>query len=435
MTKNIKGFRCSSCEYLATMWCGQCPSCKSWNSLEEQGFLQKTLKQKRSPISTEDICFSYGDTQKVFGGHLTRGSITLLAGSPGVGKSTFLLKLIKSIELENDKIKCCYISGEETVDQVLQRVQRLSLDCKSLEIFSLSIWQDAKEIICRKNFDIVFIDSIQTIRDDDLPGQAGTTNQLRSLTSEIIECFKQVGITTILVGHVTKEGNIAGPKHVEHMVDTVLKLEKDKGEIRFLKSTKNRFGSTGEKAFYKMLRGGLDPLAKSSTFPKIKEGECGTAYTIKKEGNELSLVEIQALVLENKYNQGKRVVIGLDSPRLNTILAVVEKSLQISLSCFDVYIKVAPSLDKEDDSSDLAICLAILSSYFGKPVGKLGLGQGSLRLSGEFGKVLLSKEAFGFKKELSLPSFLGSFENREGKDIIKIENLNDLKQLVKDKAV
>lgn len=382
---------CIECNQTHTQWSGQCPDCKQWNSLELaiQNKISNTSKpikeikdfvKMKPPVKTE-----LGNCDNVFGNGLTVGSITLIAGEPGIGKSTFLLQVLSSLSrCSGEKISALYVSGEESENQIFERAIRIDKSEPLFKVLSTSIWQDVTEVIKREKPSLVIIDSIQTIRDDEISSQAGSSTQLRAVTSDAIEQLKGRGITTILVGHVTKEGSIAGPKHVEHMVDTVLTFSKNDADLRVLKAKKNRFGAVGEEAQFRMTQEGLLPVSFEETIPKISKNEVGVTYSLTKKGNATTLVELQALVIENKYGQGRRVIQGADAANIHTILAVLEKELKIPLSNHDIYIKTNLENASKNRSLDMGICCAVLSSYHNVTLNIQRAWLGELRLGGVF---------------------------------------------------
>ncbi len=431
MTKKRQGYECTQCGYRTAKWQGQCQDCKSWNSFEEYSInkhsnqisLTRPITQVTSHI--DHFTLELGDTGKVFGCGLMVGSLSLLAGEPGVGKSTFLIELCKTLIKENKIKTILYVSGEESEAQISSRAKRLRHNEGGLSILSTGLWQNILETVIVKKPDIVIIDSLQTIRDDDLPSQAGSPNQLRAITSEIIHHFKGAGITTILVGHVTKEGSIAGPKHVEHMVDSVFTLTKNQKEVRILKANKNRFGTVNEEAYFQMKEDGLRPLMAADYYPSVRTDEYGVAYLVSRKGTTLNLIEIQALVIENKYNQGKRICQNIELNKLHLILAVLEKELKIPLSTFDVFIKASDEARSEGCFPDLAIATSILSSFHQSVLKNPFAMIGEVRLGGNISLIAPSSDYEAFGNKFGVHGGF-SYEN--------VSSIKELNEMIKDRA-
>lgn len=428
---------CTECDQEQSQWTGQCPTCKKWNSLEliiKKASANSLKRNQNFENENYDILAplqtKLGNCDKVFGSGITRSSISLLAGEPGIGKSTILLQIIDALQHTEVNTTVLYVSGEESSFQVKERAKRLGLENRRLKVLSTSIWQDVLEIVKQSRPHVVIIDSIQTIRDDDIASQAGSSAQLRAVTSEAIDRLKSRGITTILVGHVTKEGIIAGPKHVEHMVDTVLTFTKNESDLRILKAKKNRFGEVGEEAQFRMSSKGLIPVSFEETLPKISINEVGVTYSLIKKGTLNGLVEIQALVVENKFGQGKRIIQGLELNKVNTILAVLEKELKLPLNNHDIYIKTNLESATKNKNLDFAICGAILSSYYGVTFNERRAWLGELRLGGVIKEHSISLEEEKFLSKCSLDivtsqTILGTQ---------KFVNVGFLNDFIKDKA-
>ena len=409
-------FVCRECGYEALRWEGQCRSCSAWNSYEMSthisfGKASKGLNSsKKSPKKLNDISIleqsrvSTGikELDRTLGGGLVSGKVILLGGTPGVGKSTLLLQLAG---LFKDKV--LYVSGEESESQIALRSNRLGVSSDLVNIISTNSIEDALVDIGQK---LLIIDSIQVMESVDIPSRAGSVTQVRECAAKIVSSSKSNGYATIIVGHITKEGSIAGPKILEHMVDTVLYLEGDKSHLfRMLRVHKNRFGDDSEVGIFQMQSNGLcgveNPgklLLGSEVSPKS-----GSATAIVLEGSRPLCIEIQALTTKTSFGYPKRAVSGFSLNRLQLLCAVIQKCLNINLIDQDVYVNVASGLNVKEPAVDLAVCAAIISSYKEKAISKEVAYFGEVGLTGEIRKVVASdrriKEAtaLGFTKILN----------------------------------
>lgn len=385
-------FVCNNCGNEFLKWSGQCSACKEWNTLKEIatskashcGGRARSSKQtkseiinlgKREPVSFVGDIISTGirEFDRVLGKGIVRGSVVLFAGEPGIGKSTLLTQLI-------GKIGGLYIAGEESPEQIAMRVKRLGLDENKFDILAINSIEEIEENLERtKNvFKIVVVDSIQVMSSDNIASGAGSVAQIKESAFRLVQLAKKTGVAIFIVGHVTKEGDIAGPKLLEHMVDTVLYFEGEKTtDLRILRVTKNRFGPTDEVGIFRMIENGLEEVREI----KIEEGsKIGSALTIVIEGNRPMMLEIQALVVESFSPMPKRIFSGVDYNRGQLLLAVAQKYLGIPLYKFDVFISVTGGIKIDDTGSDLAIIEAIYSSYKEKPIvgGQISIGEVSL---------------------------------------------------------
>lgn len=399
MAKIKTSFFCQSCGTQFAKWQGQCTACKEWNTIVEE-VIQKeekvawktetsTIKKASKPLlvheidSTEEIRMNTtdGELNRVLGGGLVPGSLTLLGGEPGIGKSTLLLQI--SLKLP---YKTLYVSGEESQKQIKMRAERIdpkSSNCYILtETKTQNIFRQIEEI----EPEIVIIDSIQTLQTDYIESSAGSISQIRECTAELIKFAKETNVPVILIGHITKDGNIAGPKILEHMVDTVLQFEGDRNHVyRILRSLKNRFGSTAELGIYEMQGSGLREVTNpSEILISHKEEELsGTAIATTLEGMRPLMIEIQALVSTAVYGTPQRSTTGYNAKRLNMILAVLEKRAGFRLGQKDVFLNVTGGISVDDPAIDLAVVAAILSSNEDIPVNKDYCFAAEVGLSGE----------------------------------------------------
>ncbi len=401
--KNKTEFVCSSCGSVTSKWFGKCPSCGTWNSIEEvassnnePAFVRKksasagvhsTLFSKSiNEISYDDknrIKTGMSEFDRVLGGGIVEGSVTLLSGEPGVGKSTLLLQVCG---LLGDTKKLLYVTGEESPAQIKLRAKRLGVSCDNILIYSET---DLDEIISEANVvnpDIIVIDSIQTMQDNDSSSTPGSITQVRNTTSRLIRLAKSSEISVIIVGHVNKDGGIAGPKVLEHMVDTVLYFDGEKQyAYRMLRAVKNRFGSTNEIGIFEMDSEGLCEVSNPSEYllsqrPTNVSGGCTMCVM---EGTRPILAEIQALVTQTAYPNPKRVSNGLDYNRLSMITAVLEKRIGLKLYNSDIFINIVGGLRIDDPSSDLAACLAIISGCRDVVIDDKLIAMGEIGLAGE----------------------------------------------------
>ena len=392
-------FFCQSCGTQYSKWQGQCNACKEWNTIVEE-IIQKEektawkassteVKRASKPLKIKEINSAEeirmdttdGELNRVLGGGLVPGSLTLLGGEPGIGKSTLLLQI--SLKLP---YKTLYVSGEESQKQIKMRAERITTNSDNCYILTETKTQNIFKQIEAIEPEIVIIDSIQTLHTDYIESSAGSISQIRECTAELIKYAKETNVPVILIGHITKDGNIAGPKILEHMVDTVLQFEGDRNHIyRILRSLKNRFGSTAELGIYEMQGSGLREVANpSEILISHKEEELsGTAIATTLEGMRPLMIEIQALVSTAVYGTPQRSTTGYNAKRLNMILAVLEKRAGFRLGAKDVFLNVTGGISVDDPAIDLAVVAAILSSNEDIPVGKDFCFAGEVGLSGE----------------------------------------------------
>ncbi|NLN55944.1 MAG: DNA repair protein RadA [Clostridiales bacterium] len=393
---------CSNCGGIYSKWYGKCPDCGEWNSFEESA--EETPPKKGSKVrktaalkgdsrvfalndipKSEKIRYQTGmnEFDRVLGGGLVKGSVVLLAGEPGIGKSTLLLQICANLG-ENHKI--LYISGEESPSQIKLRASRLGVDTQNLFILCET---DISKIIPELNSllpDIVLVDSVQTIYDEDLSPSPGSVAQVKAAARIFIEIAKTNGISVIMVGHVNKDGGIAGPKVLEHMVDAVLYFEGDKlYAYRIIRSVKNRFGSTNEIGVFQMSEYGLEEIPNPSEMliserPDNVPGSCAVCVM---EGTRPIVAEVQALAVQSVFPSPRRLATGLDYNRVNLILAVLEKRLGLKFGLNDVYVNVAGGLELKEPSGDLATAMALISSYKNIVIPKEYIAFGEVGLAGE----------------------------------------------------
>lgn len=400
MSKVKTTFFCQNCGAQYSKWQGQCNSCKEWNTIAEEIIQKEEKKDWKSATSpdskrvtkplkiheidsTEEVRMDTrdGELNRVLGGGIVPGSLILLGGEPGIGKSTLLLQI--SLKLP---YKTLYVSGEESQKQIKMRAERINPLSDNCYILTETKTQNIFKQIEAIEPEIVIIDSIQTLHTDYIESSAGSISQIRETTAELIKFAKETNIPVILIGHITKDGNIAGPKILEHMVDTVLQFEGDRNHIyRILRSLKNRFGSTAELGIYEMQGTGLREVSNpSEILISHKEEELsGTAIATTMEGMRPIMIEIQALVSTAVYGTPQRSTTGYNAKRLNMILAVLEKRAGFRLGAKDVFLNITGGISVDDPAIDLAVVASILSSNEDIPVGKDFCFAGEVGLSGE----------------------------------------------------
>ncbi|NQY54251.1 MAG: DNA repair protein RadA [Campylobacteraceae bacterium] len=420
--KKTSLFECQHCGYQLSKWMGKCPDCGGWDSFielnqDQQEVLKKTSKvrttsSKATPITEvkqDDIVRFSSHNEEfdlVLGGGVVPGSLILIGGSPGVGKSTLLLKVAGSIA-ENGK-KVLYVSGEESMGQIKLRANRLDANHKNLYLLPEIKLEEIQDELLRENYEVVIIDSIQTMYSSNLTSSPGSVTQVREITFELMRKAKETNISIFIIGHITKEGSIAGPRVLEHMVDTVLYFEGEASkELRMLRAFKNRFGSTSEIGIFEMTNEGLISAKDiASKFFDKRKSQAGSALTVAMEGTRALILEVQALVSESNFPNPKRSSTGFDLSRLNMLLALLEKKLELPLNDYDVFINISGGIKIKESSADLAVIAAIISSFRDRPISKESVFIGEVSLTGEIKEVfsmdlrLKEAQAQGVKKAI-----------------------------------
>jgi DNA repair protein RadA/Sms len=448
MSKIKTTFFCQNCGAQYAKWQGQCNSCKEWNTIAEE-IIQKEEKASWKPTSTESKRVSKplkikeidstqevrmdstdGELNRVLGGGIVPGSLILLGGEPGIGKSTLLLQI--SLKLP---YKTLYVSGEESQKQIKMRAERINPNSDNCYILTETKTQNIFRHIVETEPDIVIIDSIQTLHTDYIESTAGSISQIRETTAELIKFAKETNIPVILIGHITKDGNIAGPKILEHMVDTVLQFEGDRNHVyRILRSLKNRFGSTAELGIYEMQGSGLREVSNPSEIliSHREEELSGTAIASTLEGMRPLMIEIQALVSTAVYGTPQRSTTGYNAKRLNMILAVLEKRAGFRLGTKDVFLNVTGGISVDDPAIDLAVVAAILSSNEDIAVGKEVCFAGEVGLSGEIRPVNRVEQRIQEAEKLGFATIFVSKYNKIAikNPLIKIVLVSKIEEVV-----
>ncbi|MGH0054494.1 MAG: DNA repair protein RadA [Sphaerochaetaceae bacterium] len=391
-------FVCSQCGRIETKWLGRCPDCGSWNTFEEEAVSKPSdgkhaiISTATKPVSLEEVVvdplFRYetgiGELDRVLGGGVMRGSSILLGGEPGIGKSTLMLQVLEKCSLGR---KVLYISGEESPSQVKLRAQRLGLRLSSISIFCDTRVEIVATLLLEEKPDVVVVDSLQTLISEEIPSPAGSVNQIRSCSTTLVGICKQQGISLFLIGHVTKEGVLAGPKAIEHLVDTVIYFEQVSSGVRLIRAIKNRFGSVDEIGIFSMHEKGLSPVSNpSSFFITDRLGAAlppGIAYTPVIEGSRIFLVEIQALTTSAKNGFTHIYSDRIDTPRVTRVAAILERHAGLRLNDQDVYVNVAGGMKLSEVSIDLPLALALWSALTNKSIPKGLISFGELSLAGE----------------------------------------------------
>lgn len=390
---------CQNCGAIAASWMGRCNNCGEWNTMVEQLDAQAIATSSGNKIEISEVSKVVLSTKKqkriesgissvneVLGGGFVPGSVTLIAGQPGIGKSTLLLQIAYQAAKSH---KVLYISGEESVDQVGLRASRLGANHDNLQVASSTSADDIATTIVSTDYDLVIVDSIQTVSVAAVSSAAGSVSQITNSAQMLMQAAKTSGTALLFVGHVTKEGSIAGPKVLEHVVDVVLQLEGDRyGGFKILRSIKNRFGSTNESAIFEMKEQGLIPVENpSASLLEERQVSDGSVVLATLEGARPLLVEVQALVNTTSYGYPKRTASGIDINRVNLLIAMLEKRTKLKLADKDIYINIVGGLKIVEPAADLAVCMAIASASMGMQLKQDAVVFGELGLSGEVRRV------------------------------------------------
>ena len=443
-------FRCKTCGGTTPKWMGKCPDCGDWDSLEEErpqtnkrGLGSQAKVPTPVPIDSVEAGEAQrsrtgiGEFDRVLGGGIVDGSLVLIGGDPGIGKSTLMLQVLSVLAGQGKK--CLYVSGEESIQQISMRGRRLESGSSSLFIVAETDLESILAMVEKDKYDAVVIDSIQTVFHPEVNSTPGSVTQIREASMQFMRLAKSTGIPVFLVGHVTKVGSIAGPRIMEHMVDTVLYFEGDKSHIfRILRAVKNRFGSTNEIGVFEMRERGLTQIPNpSSVFLSERASVApGSVVTACMEGTRPILVEIQGLVSSSGLGTPRRTVLGLDSHRVSLIVAVMEKRLGMNLAGLDIFMNVTGGVRIVEPSADLAIAAALASSFLDKPVPKEVTLIGEVGLTGEIRAVSHAqarvKEAakMGFTTCLVPASTLKQLSRVEGMTIESIGFLKDAMEVL-----
>ena len=444
-------FFCKECGFESPKWLGQCPGCKEWDSFVAEPVVKTaagrsvTVTEHREPSKLSEIVTNdevrtltgIGELDRVLGGGIVTGSLVLVGGDPGIGKSTLLLQMCKQLaEAGKDVL---YVSGEESVKQIKMRADRLGTFQKELFLLSETDLDIVTEVIGRKKPEIVIIDSIQTMYREEIGSAPGSVSQVRETTSTLMRLAKSLPVSIFIVGHVTKEGVVAGPRVLEHMVDTVLYFEGDGGaSYRFLRGVKNRFGSTDEIGVFEMRGNGLVEVPNPSEYMlagKPKQAP-GSIVVCSIEGTRPILIEVQALVCQTNFNMPRRTSTGTDYNRVNLLMAVIEKRMGVRMGDCDAYINVAGGMRIHEPALDLGIILALLTSYRNQSLDDETICFGEVGLAGEVRAVNMAEQRvleaakLGFKRcilpKVNCRQLALTKEQTRGLELVGIESIHEL---------
>ena len=451
MAKGKKSiFFCQNCGHEETKWLGQCPMCKEWNTFVEENISvskSSTVKLvKEAEVvalknietdSEERIHTQIQELDRVLGGGIVPGSLVLVGGDPGIGKSTLLLQVCQ--KLCESKKQVLYISGEESLKQIKLRANRMGEFKEDLYLLCETNLEVIRNIIETRKPDVVVIDSIQTMYSEEVSSAPGSVSQVRESTNVFMQLAKGLGISIFIVGHVTKEGTVAGPRVLEHMVDTVLYFEGDRhASYRILRGVKNRFGSTNEIGVFEMRQNGLVEVENPSEFMLNGKPEhaSGSVVACSIEGTRPILIEIQALVCSSNFGMPRRTAAGTDYNRVNLLMAVLEKRLGLHLSNYDAYVNIAGGVKMNEPAIDLGIVMAIVSSYKNHPIDEKTIVFGEVGLSGEVRAVSMPEQRVAEAKKLGFETCImpevskDMVKGIDGIKIVGVKNIGDAMQLI-----
>lgn len=451
MAKGKKSvFFCQNCGHEENKWLGQCPMCKEWNSFVEEAVSVSKSNALRQVKEAEVISLRHVETDReerihtsieeldrVLGGGIVPGSLILVGGDPGIGKSTLLLQVCQ--KLCEEKRQILYISGEESLKQIKLRANRMGEFTEDLWLLCETNLEIVKNVIEKRKPDVVIVDSIQTMYSEEVTSAPGSVSQVRESTNVFMQLAKGLGISIFIVGHVTKEGTVAGPRVLEHMVDTVLYFEGDRhASYRILRGVKNRFGSTNEIGVFEMRQNGLAEVQNASEFMLSgrPENASGSVVACSMEGTRPILLEIQALVCNSNFGMPRRTAAGTDYNRVNLLMAVLEKRAGIHLSNADAYVNIAGGIKMNEPAIDLGIVMALVSSFKNRPVDEKTIVFGEVGLSGEVRAVSMPEQRVAEAKRLGFETVImpevsiNMVKEMKGIKIVGVNTINDAIHLI-----
>ena len=452
MAKAKTLFFCKECGYESSKWLGQCPGCRQWDTFVEEPAVARSIsvsarKELKEPVLLSDVqaqtearmASGIGELDRVLGGGIVPGSLVLVGGDPGIGKSTLLLQMSREIVKQGKRV--IYISGEESGQQIKMRADRLGAICGELLLLCETNLDLIEAVVNKYKPQIIILDSIQTMYKEDIGSAPGSVSQVREVTGALMRLAKDSGVTIFIIGHVTKEGMVAGPKVLEHMVDTVLYFEGDNHvSYRVLRAVKNRFGSTNEIGVFEMQNSGLKEVKNPSEYMLSGRpvGEPGSVVTASVEGTRPILVEVQALISRTSFNMPRRTAAGTDYNRVNLLMAVLEKRLGLQLGDCDAYVNVAGGMRVTEPALDLAIVAAILSSYRNISINGNTIVFGEIGLTGEIRAVNMADQRvweaakMGFETCILPKANEANIKAPAGIKLIGISNILEFMQYIKD---
>ena len=445
MAKAKTIFVCNECGNESPKWLGKCPACNSWNTFYEQKIekytetnkIEKKINNTPKPLNTyvgqeaNRTSTGFLELDRVLGGGLVKGSLILLGGEPGIGKSTLILQLCEKVKGEG---KVLYVSGEESAEQIKLRADRLEVKNDDLLFLGETDIDVVRDSIGEIKPKLVIIDSIQTMYSDEIFAAAGSVSQVREITSQIMRICKSQQITTVIIGHVTKDGNIAGPRVLEHMVDTVLYLEGERyNTYRILRAVKNRFGSTNEIGMFEMRQEGMCEVTNPSDIliTERDDNPSGSCIVASIEGTRPILVEMQALTSQTVFGMPKRTANGFDYNRLAVLIAVLEKRAGLSISNHDVYLNIAGGMKLSEPAIDLGIITTVASAYKNIPIPQTTVVMGEVGLTGEVRRINLIEKRLKEAEKLGFKTCIIPENNKKGLkdeyklDIIGVKNIGE----------
>ncbi len=455
--KKTTAFFCRECGYESAKWVGQCPACRNWNTMVEEpvrtvkpqaGLVSRAFPGSPAdhrPVSLKEIGggqevripTGFPEMDRVLGGGVVKGSMILIGGDPGIGKSTLLLQA--AANMARDGRNVLYVSGEESLQQIRLRAERVGGAADSLRFYCETDLDDVRETVLREKPELVIIDSIQTMFSAIVDAAPGAVSQVRETTGVLLRLAKETGTTFFIIGHVTKEGTVAGPRVLEHMVDTVLYFEGDRySSYRILRGVKNRFGATNEIGVFEMRGEGLAEVPDPSEYllSGRPTGTSGSVVTCSMEGTRPMLTEVQALVTRSSFGFPKRQAAGTDLNRMSVLLAVMEKRLGIPLSEYDAYVNLAGGMRQKEPSLDLGIVLAVLSSYTGRAIDSGIVAFGEVGLAGEVRQVSQAEQRvqeaakMGFTACILPKAGLSKIRAPKGIRLIGVGSIGEAKDLI-----
>ncbi len=447
-------FFCQNCGYESSKWLGQCPGCKEWNTMVEEPAAKRgsgssggsvSMRRMAEPMSLKEVDLRedermtthIAELDRVLGGGIVPGSLTLVGGDPGIGKSTLLLQVCRHMAADGQKI--LYISGEESLRQIKLRANRIGEFSDNLRLLCETNLETVEQTIRKEMPAVAVIDSIQTMYREEISSAPGSVSQVRESTNVLLQLAKGLGVSILIVGHVTKEGTVAGPRVLEHMVDTVLYFEGDRhASYRILRGVKNRFGSTNEIGVFEMKEEGLLEVKNASEFMLSgkPEGASGSVVSCSMEGTRPILLEIQALVCHSNFGIPRRQAIGMDFNRLNLLMAVLEKRLNLQMSDCDAYVNLAGGMRIVEPAIDLGVAMAVASSFKNRVIDDKTIVFGEIGLSGEVRGVSMAENRVAEAAKLGFTTCIlpavnaGQIKGKQGMHVIGVKTVRDAIDLI-----